>query len=286
MSLPEEPLPAGFDVVFAALLGLLLGSFANVLIHRLPIERSIVWPGSRCPGCDAAIRWYDNLPLVSWVALRGRCRSCGVAISPLYPAVEAAAGLLLAGICLQQGLTLRGAALSWLAISILALVPIDQRYGILPDRITLPGIIAGLAFSIFTTEPGLRSATIGAAAGGGVPLMIRALYGGYARLRHGPAPVDPPGDAPVDADASREGMGLGDVKMLAMVGAFLGPASVVLTIVMGSMIGTLVVAPRLILGRLSHRSPVPFGPFLGVAAVLALFWGDAIIDWYLVRSGM
>ncbi len=276
MTVPDAPIPPAAAVPFAVALGLLLGSFANVLIHRLPLERSILWPGSRCPGCETPIRWYDNIPVVSWLVLGGRCRRCRAAIPWSYPAVEAAGGALVGTLAALHGVSLRWAALSWLAISILALVPIDQRHGILPDRITLPGIIAGLAFA-FVTPIGPLRAALGAACGAAVPIGIRVLYGAWSRLRHGPATPE----EREDPDALREGMGLGDVKMLAMVGAFLGPAAVLLTIVLGSMIGTLVVAPRLVLGRIGLKNPVPFGPFLGMAAIVALFWGDRILTWYL-----
>ena len=269
MSHALELVPPGAQAAIVAVLGLLFGSFANVLIHRLPLERSVVWPGSRCPACDAAIAWYDNIPVISWILLGGRCRGCRAGIPLRYPLVEAICSLLLVGLFFKDGPTLQWAAHSWLAISVVALVPIDFRYGILPDRITLPGILAGLLFSLVTPEPGFVRALLGAAAGAAVPLVIRAVYMLRARRVEGPY-----------EEERREGMGLGDVKMLAMVGAFLGAPGVLLTIVLGSLIGTLTVVPLLITGKLTMKHPVPFGPFLGAGALIALFWGEAIIAWY------
>ncbi len=275
MSHALDLLPAGAQVAIVAWLGLLFGSFANVLIHRLPLSRSVVWPGSRCPACDAPIAWYDNIPVVSWLFLMGRCRRCATRIPLRYPLVEALCSVLLVCLYLRLGPTWQWAAHSWLVVSVIALVPIDYRYGILPDRITLPGILAGLAFSLVAQQPGFVRALLGAAAGAAVPLAIRAVYMLRGRWR---------GEA-VDArpeyeEERREGMGLGDVKMLAMVGAFLGAPAVLLTIILGSSIGTLIVVPLLIAGKLTLKHPVPFGPFLGAGAIIAVFWGETIISWY------
>ena len=272
------------ETVGVGLLGLIVGSFANVCIHRLPRGRSVVWPGSACPSCDASIRWYDNLPVLSWILLAGRCRSCRAAIPPIYPAVEAASAVILLTLHAQHGLSVRWGALSWLAVSTLILVPIDLRHGILPDRVTLPGIAAGLIASVFGPVPGIRGALLGAAAGALIPLGIRGLYILYARRRTRFEAADAGGpDLPEEPedDRQREGMGLGDVKMLAMVGAFLGVPGVLLTMFLGSVIGTLVVVPMVLVGRQGMKTPVPFGPFLGLAALISMFWGGEIIDWYL-----
>jgi len=265
--------PPGADYVFAGFLGLIFGSFANVCILRIPEGRSVVWPGSACGQCGRAIAWYDNIPVISWFLLRARCRGCGVRIPAQYPFVEALAGLLVVALCFIHGLTLTWAAMSYLAISILILIPIDYRLGILPDRVTLTGLAAGLLVSPFLAEPGPVGALTGAAAGAAVPLAIRAAYMVYARMKAGPG-------AEALSPEHREGMGLGDVKMLAMVGAFLGVQKVLLTIVLGSFMGTLVVVPLMLLRRLDSKSAIPFGPFLGVAALAAIFFGDAIIAWY------
>ncbi len=278
--LPPEG-AAGLAVAIA--LGLIFGSFANVCIHRLPSSRSVVRPGSACPDCGAAILWHDNVPVLSWVLLRGRCRACRAPISAGYPAVEAASAILLATLYLQHGLTPRWAALSWLAVSVLVLAPIDLRHGILPDRVTLPGLAVGLLSSPAAGGPGLAGALWGAAAGALVPLAIRSLYMGYARLRLGPRPVSAEPEA--DAD-QREGMGLGDVKMLAMVGAFLGVPGALLTLMVGSVAGTLVVLPLVAARRRRGATAVPFGPFLGVGTFVSLLWGPRIVGWYLELPGL
>ena len=271
-----ELFPAGAQTAFVAVFGLLIGSFANVLIHRLPLSRSVVWPGSKCPACDAAIAWYDNIPVISWIILGGRCRHCRVWIPARYPMVEALCSVLLVCLFLRHGPTWQWAAHGWLVVSIVALVPIDYRYGILPDRITLTGILAGLAFSLVAAQPGLVRALLGAAAGAAVPLVIRAVY--MLKEKGGGGAQD--GQPEEHEEERREGMGLGDVKMLAMVGAFLGAPGVLLTIMLGSLLGTFIVVPLLMSGKLTMKHPVPFGPFLGAGAIIAVFWGDRIISWY------
>jgi leader peptidase (prepilin peptidase)/N-methyltransferase len=295
-------LPAPAQAAVAATLGLVFGSFANVCIHRIPEQRSVVWPGSCCPRCGARIAWYDNLPVVSWAILRGRCRQCRAPIPVQYPLVELLCAALVVGLWGIHGLSWRWAALSYLAVSIVVLIPIDWRHGILPDRVTLPGIAAGLAVSC-VTEPGLFGSIRGSLVGALVPLGVRSLYMAYATMRArraipepplepadpaaiaGP-PFEPPGDAGEEhADPQREGMGLGDVKMLAMVGAFLGAPGVMLTMLLGSTSGALYVIPLLATGRHNMKTPVPFGPFLGGGALVAAFWGDRLIGWYLGLLG-
>lgn len=277
-------------------LGLIFGSFANVCVHRIPEGRSVVRPGSACPGCGNPIGWYDNIPVLSWLMLGGRCRSCKVSIPARYPALEAASGLVLGLLAFQHGLSARWAGLSFLAVSILVLVPIDMKHGILPDRITLPGIAVGLALSLVPGEPTPVRSLAGAASGALVPLLVRALYMAWSRIRAGrgaepepvasvePAEREPAPEQDEDLESMRrEGMGLGDVKMLAMVGAFLGPAGALLTMLLGSVLGTLYVVPTVLAGRREMKSPIPFGPFLGAAALLALFGGEELIAWYLRR---
>ncbi|HKY32172.1 MAG TPA: prepilin peptidase [Candidatus Polarisedimenticolia bacterium] len=308
--------PDGAAIAVAAVLGLIFGSFANVCIHRLPERRSVVRPGSACMACGRGIAWFDNIPVVSWLLLAGRCRACGARIAPIYPLVEAACAVLLAALCARHGLSPRWAALGWLVVSIVILIPIDLRHGILPDRVTLPGIAVGIALSALSPDPGLGGSLRGAAAGALVPLGVRSLYMAYASARsalrrrgsraEAPAaaaagrpgdpsggiaqdpaaspqagPSGPPDEPPEHAEERREGMGLGDVKMLAMVGAFLGAPMALLTMLLGSMMGALYVLPLVAAGRQSMKSPVPFGPFLGVAALVAVFWGERIVGWYL-----
>jgi leader peptidase (prepilin peptidase)/N-methyltransferase len=302
----------------AVALGLIFGSFANVCIHRLPSGESVITPRSRCPRCGTIIRWYDNLPVLSWLLLAGRCRSCREPISAVYPLVEAtmAAGFL--GACLRFGATIDGVAAAWLFFTCIVLVVIDKRHFILPDALTLTGTVAGLCFALWRggrtalagaweegalawlggpfQEPVLPLASlVGAAAGAAMPLLARVVYV-LARRRSGRTgggdggggPADPVSDSPgafeteaeIERAALAEGMGLGDVKMMGMVGAFLGARMALVTILVGSIAGCLVVIPWLVLTRRGFRTPVPFGPFLAFGALVAAFAGDALASGY------
>ena len=246
--------------LYAALAGLIVGSYLNVVVHRLPRGLSTVRPRSRCPSCGAGIGARDNLPVVSWLLLRGRCRHCGAIIGWRYPAVELATATLFV-LCLERfGLTLEAAVAALFACLLLALALIDAEHYLLPDRITLPGIVVGLAVQPWIDWGGLLAAALGALLGGGVLL---ALWGAWLLLR------------------GEEGMGLGDVKMLAMVGAFLGWKGVLVTLFLASLVGSVVGLGLIALGRGGMKSRLPFGVFLAFAAGVALFWGRAMVDAYL-----
>jgi len=276
------PLPIA--CIFAALLGGVIGSFLNVVIHRVPLEESIVFPNSSCPKCRAAIRAYDNIPIISYLVLRGRCRSCGVRISPRYPAVEALTALLFAAITWRDGFTLALPFDFAFTAAILALIFIDAAHMILPNAITYPGVLfalisrvaipylvspahfddfAGLA-ALFPSYPvwltSLIGATIGAVAGGGSLWLMGFLW---EKLR------------------GVEAMGLGDVKMMAMVGAYLGWRLTILTIFIGvfsgSIIGIMIMAYR---GRRNLQMMLPFGIFLGIGTITSLLIGSHIAEWY------
>ncbi|MCL4845528.1 MAG: A24 family peptidase [Acidobacteria bacterium] len=242
----------------AGVLGLMVGSFLNVCIHRLPRRESIIWPASRCPACGHPIRWVHNVPLVGFLVLGGRCASCRAPISSRYPIVEAVTG----------GLFVLHVAVigpEWLlvprllfAAAMVALFAIDLEHQILPNVITLPGIVAGLAFSL-ALPPGLTSAVIGAVAGGGLPYLIAWAYFLWRGV---------------------DGLGFGDVKMLAMIGAFLGWPAMLLTLALASVTGALVGGALILLGRGDGQLKLPFGTFLAVGALVASLWGDGIILWY------
>jgi leader peptidase (prepilin peptidase)/N-methyltransferase len=320
--------------VMAVALGLIFGSFANVCIHRIPLELSVVRPGSRCPGCGKAIAWFDNIPVVSWLLLRARCRKCSEPIHWRYPLVELlmGAGFLLCYI--RFGTSLEAVAAASLTFACVVLTFIDIDYFLLPDVLTLGGLGAGLGFAVvrgveqlisapekdfrlalggFLDVPVLPlAAVVGAVAGASMPLLARS---GYSLLRrrgnneqpgqHEPvestansdALVDEPGLADSEHHASvgssdeeleeeiseaalREGMGLGDVKMLGMVGAFLGAKQALVTILIGSISGTLLAVPWLILSGKGMKTPIPFGPFLALGAVIALFAGEELSSAY------
>jgi len=320
--------------VLSAAVGLIFGSFANVCIHRIPEGESVVAPRSRCPSCGAGIAWYDNVPVVSWMLLRARCRSCRAPISGTYPIVEAIVGAGFLAAFLRFGLSIDAAAAAALVFLCVVLTVIDARLFILPDRLTLPGIALGLLFAgaravaargdgaggswlggFFDVQVLPLASLGGAALGAAIPLVARGGYQIVRRLRGGEdgedeesfrdpvaagspvggtpdgPPAEDPGNLPaspaisaheddVMEAAAEEGMGLGDVKMLAMAGAFLGPRMTLVAILLGSIGGCLLVIPWLALTRRSFRTPIPFGPFIAGGAVLAAFAGEGLASWY------
>jgi leader peptidase (prepilin peptidase)/N-methyltransferase len=245
-----------------AALGLILGSFLNVCIHRLPRGGSIVHPRSSCPGCGALIRWFDNVPLVSFLLLRGRCRGCGARISWVYPLVEAANAAAYLALYARYGPGAAFALFAVFASALIALVVIDARHQILPDRITLPLLVLGAAGSGLNPEVTWTQALAGAALGAAAPA---ALLLAWERL------------------FGVEGMGWGDVKMLAMIGAFLGPGRVLLTLMAGACLGALFGAALMARRRGTLRTALPFGVFLGIAAALSLWRGADLLSWYAAR---
>jgi leader peptidase (prepilin peptidase)/N-methyltransferase len=244
----------------ALLLGLVVGSFANVCIHRLPRRQSVVAPPSRCPSCGALIRARDNVPVVSWLVLRGRCRSCQASISPRYPAVEAANGLLWLALAVLRGPRAQTFVAMALVTALLVLSLIDLEHQLLPDAITLPGVAAGLAASFLPGSPVRPLAALLAAAGGW--LAFAAVAKGYQRVR------------------GVEGLGQGDWKMAAMLGAFLGWQPLLLTVLLASVAGTLVGLGAVALRGRDLRHALPLGTFLGAAGVATVFFGDALLAWY------
>jgi leader peptidase (prepilin peptidase) / N-methyltransferase len=242
-----------------AWLGLAVGSFLNVCIHRLPRRRSVVNPPSSCPACGYRLRWYDNIPVLSWALLRARCRNCRAPVSIRYPIVE----LVTMGVFLLHlwvfGWTVLMAVRLVFACALIVLFAIDLEHHLLPNAITLPGIVVGLIVSAIV-PPGIRDAVLGTLLGGGVLWLIGEAYYRFA---------------------GQEGMGGGDVKMLAMVGAFLGWQLVLVTLVLssvaGSLIGLLVIAIR----RGGLKYALPYGTFLALGALAASLVGERIIAWYV-----
>ncbi len=241
-----------------ALFGLILGSFLNVCIHRLPLRMSLSSPPSRCASCSTPVAWRDNVPVLSYLLLSGRCRHCRAGISVVYPLVELATMVLFLVHAAVFGLTLLGAIRVLFACAMLVLFFIDLEHQILPNVITLPGVVAGLVASLFV-PPGFMPALLGALLGGGVLWAIAELY---VRVR------------------GIEGMGMGDVKMLGMIGAFLGAPLMGLTLVLASFAGALTGVALMAGGRGDLQRRLPFGTFLAAAAVFASLWGQPIVDWY------
>jgi leader peptidase (prepilin peptidase)/N-methyltransferase len=244
--------------LFFALVGLVVGSFLNVCIYRVPRRESIVWPGSRCPSCGRPLAWFDNIPVLSWLAIRGRCRTCGAKVSVMYPAVELATALAFAGSYVVYGWQPLLAIRLLFASAMIVLFGIDLRHHILPDAITLPGIVAGVVVSL-ALPPGLAASAIGALAGGGV---LFALAEAYYRFR------------------GQEGLGMGDVKMLAMIGAFLGWRAMLVTLFLASLSGSIVGVAMIAARKGGMKSALPFGTFLALGALVASVVGDRMIDWY------
>ncbi len=245
-------------MLVALLIGLCIGSFLNVVIYRLPLGQSLVSPGSRCTKCDYQLRWYDNVPVLSWALLGGRCRQCRTDISIQYPVVEMVTGLLFV---LVVWLTPVGPLLvsRLILVAILvALFGIDLEHQILPNSITLPGIVIGLMFSAIA-PPGWKDALLGALLGGGVLYGIAAAY--YAVRRE-------------------EGLGMGDVKMLAMIGAFLGWQAVLVTLVLASFSGAAIGMALIAAQRGGMKLALPFGTFLAVGALAAMLVGEPLVAWY------
>jgi leader peptidase (prepilin peptidase)/N-methyltransferase len=272
--------PAGIWALLAGALGLTLGSFFNVVVYRVPLGKSVVSPPSACPSCGNFIAWYDNVPVLSWLLLRGKCRHCGLGISIQYPLIELGTGLATAAAVLltAQGWGgagwLDGAALRTLRVVdpgltvalvllVLATFPVvvtDLRSFLIPDVVVLPGAVLGLAASFLPGGVAPVQSLIGAAA----PAFGLWLF---AKL--------------ISRVLGREAMGFGDVKLVAFFGALLGPWGALLSIVFGSLLGTLVIAPLQALGKREKGAELPFGPFLYLGAYVAFAFGRSLWNWYL-----
>jgi len=250
-------------VVALGLLGLAVGSFLNVCIYRVPLGRSVVSPGSRCPQCDTALGWIDNIPVVSYVLLGGRCRKCRTAISMRYPIVE----LITMAVFLLHyyvfGLDPILVPRLIFACAMIVLFAIDLEHHLLPNVITLPGIVIGFAFSLLL-PPGPVSSLIGMLVGGGVLWLIGETYYRFA---------------------GQEGMGGGDVKMLAMIGAFLGWKLTLITLVFSSVTGAIIGLALIVTRRGDMKYALPYGTFLALAALFASLQGEPIARWYASMYG-
>jgi leader peptidase (prepilin peptidase)/N-methyltransferase len=267
----------------AALFGAVVGSFLNVVIHRLPVGESVVFPGSRCPRCGAPIRPGDNIPVVSWIALGGRCRTCREPIAARYPLVELANALLWAALALRFGLGFQLFATAALCSALLVITLIDVDHWIIPDAITLPGIAIGLTSSFFLPPRGSMIAgflhhRLGL---GHLPGFLASVgfWDSLAALLLGG------GLFYLVAVVSRGGMGGGDIKLTAMMGAFLGMRDLGVAIFIGLIAGSAVGIGLMIAGRKTRKDAIPFGPFLALGGICAVFWGRSLVEWYLNLRG-
>ena len=269
------------ESLIAGLFGLLIGSFLNVCIYRWPRDLSVVRPRSACIACEKPIAWYDNVPVLSYLLLRGRCRQCGAGIHGRYPLVELLTAVCFAYFVHHAGLNVAAAKYCVFSAMVIALVFTDLDMLILPDELTLGGFIIGLVFALFTPVPDSTFHTLASLFGvqltGRPGMLVEALFGGlipagsiwfggwlFEKLRH------------------KEGLGFGDVKMLAMVGAFLGIRGTLLTIILGAVAGSIIgVIFIKATGKDASDYPLPFGTFLGAAALVAAVQGQSMIGWYM-----
>ena len=247
-------------VLAVGVLGLFVGSFLNVCIYRLPLGRTVLWGRSHCPHCDRRIRPWENVPVLSWLALRGRCAGCRTWIGLQYPLVELVTGALFAGAAWLYGPT-------WLLVprllfvcAMIVLFMIDLQHRILPNVITIPGIVVGLAFSLFL-PPGLRDALIGAAA---CSLLLFGMGEAVSRV------------------LGKDALGFGDVKMIAMMGAFLGWQLTLVSLFLASFLGSVIGIGLVALTR-NRDYEIPLGSFLAIGALAAAAVGQPLLDWYVGR---
>jgi leader peptidase (prepilin peptidase)/N-methyltransferase len=261
-----------FNVVFFVF-GAIIGSFLNVVIHRIPRDHSIVTPGSRCPSCGSAIRFYDNIPIISYILLRGRCRNCGMHISVRYVFVELVTALIFSACFHVFGFSFELPVALVFSVLLIVISFIDLDFMIIPDIMSLGGLLLGIALSFFRREPSFLesfvdsfarmpflnaflNSVVGVILGGGLLFVIAKSY---ELLR------------------KKEGMGFGDVKLLGMIGAFCGVKGVVFSLIAGSFIGTVIGIPLMLVKRQGTQYAVPFGPFLSLGALLYAVAGDTLI---------
>ncbi|MGZ3704428.1 MAG: prepilin peptidase [Bdellovibrionota bacterium] len=245
----------GFVFVF----GLLWGSFLNVVIHRLPLGQSVVKPRSRCPGCKTLIRWSQNIPVLSWIALRARCAKCGIRISARYPLVELLTASLFTLSAIWRPEYISWPFQFWFMAALVACTFIDIDHWILPDKITLPGIVVGFASSLVIPEYSWIESLGGIAVGGGILYGVAWAYKTFAH---------------------KDGLGGGDIKFLAMIGAFLGAKGALATLILSSFLGSILGIFLIVLRGKKGGTAIQFGPFLALGALAAFFFGEPLWQWY------
>lgn len=246
-----------FVLITAGALGLILGSFLNVCIVRLPEEESVLTPRSKCPRCGRMVVWYDNIPVLSWLVLKAQCRGCGTRISVQYPAVELAVSAMFVAAVWRYGLSVTALSAAIFGFTLLGIAVTDARHFLIPDEYTWGGLGLGLVLSLAGGLSGFTMALVGAGTGFG--LLYLVAWAGEKAFK-------------------QEAMGGGDIKMMAMVGSFVGWTGVLLTLFGGALLGVLIFIP-LTLGK--EKRLVPFGVFLAGAAAITFVYGPAIIDWYI-----
>ncbi|MDT8317823.1 MAG: A24 family peptidase [bacterium] len=249
-----------FFVSFSFLIGISIGSFLNVCIARIPQKKSVVSPPSNCPKCGYGIKFYDNIPILSYLLLLGKCRQCKIPISVRYPLVELLAGMLSVLIMVYYGPSISYLVYFCLVSALITITFIDLDHRIIPDVISLPAIPIGFLASFVLVQLSWLDSLIGILVGGGSLLLVAVVY---------------------EKLTGHEGMGGGDIKLLAMLGAFLGWEGVLFTIMASSLLGTVIGGGAMLVSGKGRRFAIPFGPFLSLGAVLYILWGDILIRWYL-----
>ncbi len=245
------------------LIGLVIGSFSNVCIYRLPRNESVIFPASHCPACNQSIKWYDNIPLLSYLLLKGKCRYCQSRISAQYPLVEFLTGFIYLALFLFYGLQLKTLVYMLFCSALIIITFIDLKEQIIPDVISLPLLVIGFLLSIFIKNISPIDSLLGILSGGGTLLLV-AIVGSYL--------------------FKKEAMGGGDIKLAAMIGAFLGWQLTLLSLFLGFFFGAIVGVVVLIKnkGKNEKSDSIPFGPFIALGSVLTLFFGKAILNWYFI----
>ena len=256
-------LPFNIQMIFAFIFGITVGSFLNVCIYRIPLKKSIVSPPSSCTACGNQIKFYDNIPVLSYLILRGRCRNCGAHYSIFYPTVELATGLISMALLARFNLFNHNLPLYFIFFSfvsaLICISFIDLEHQIIPDIISIPGIIVGFILSLFFHHLTWIDSLSGIIMGGGILYLVALVF---------------------EILMKKEGMGGGDVKLLAMIGAWLGWKAVPFVIIASSLTGSVIGIMALLLSRKGLRTKIPFGPFLALGAILYIFFGKELIGWY------
>jgi leader peptidase (prepilin peptidase)/N-methyltransferase len=247
-------------IIAAFIIGLVIGSFLNVCIYRIPEGKSIISPPSHCPNCGERIKWYDNIPVISYLLLRGKCRNCGSPISIQYPLVELLTGFLTAAVVYKFGLTLTALYYAVFIWSLIVISLIDIKTMLVPVKLCYFTMLFGILLSPFIPQITFKDSVLGASFGAGIILFIIETY--YVIT-------------------GKEGMGYGDANIMAVVGAFLGWKNILVTLFFASLVGAVIGIVLMATKGKNFKSALPFGPFISIGAVIALFFGNQLINWYL-----
>lgn len=250
----------GIEIILVFILGLIVGSFSNVCIYRIPRNESIIYPASHCPNCRNGILAKDNIPLLSYILLKGRCPNCGSRISIKYPVVEFLTGLVYVIIYQIHGVSVQSLIYIVLSSALIIIAFIDLGEQVIPEVISLPGIVIGLILSFFVHHISFVNSALGIVIGGGIILVIR-LAGSLI--------------------FKKESMGIGDIELAAMIGAFLGWRYITISLFLGFFLGALTGIILIISKIKSREDAVPFGPFIILGSFISLLWGEKILSWYV-----